>query len=519
MSRRAAREAQDAVSRRRPTTSRGRAASAPSNGALPAEGGDLPRKGIGGFFAQHPTGWLVGALAIVFVLLGTGAVFAGVSVGSAAAVAPSATPTPEPPRSVPDGDLTASRLRTCSVALPAADGRLMDFSGSVMRADTGEVLFDRGGTTASSTASVMKVLTAAAALSVLGPDYQIKTSVFAGSTPGSIVLVGRGDATLSALPAGSESVYKGAPKLDDLAAQVLAAYQGPAPITSIVLDASYWSSADKWDPSWKRSEQTTGYHSEVTALQVDGDRADPTRQTSPRSTDPIGRAGQEFLDALRAADTAHIIDPNVTFSTGTALGGTALLGEVQSQPLKTLINYMLQVSDNTLAEMLARITSKQSSLNGSAASLQQAIPSALIDYVMPDGGPGINGAGLTIRDGSGLSDLNAVPPQVIARLMTAINAGSQNLDVISSSLPIAGKTGTLASRYTGANAVARGHVQAKTGWIDTEYSEAGIIQSADGTVLTFAFYAIGGGIKDNAREALDTVATAVYTCGDNLSNN
>ncbi|MEO8528488.1 MAG: D-alanyl-D-alanine carboxypeptidase, partial [Pseudolysinimonas sp.] len=286
MSRRAAREAQEAASRRRPSASRGKSVPPPSNG-------EPPPKGIGGFFAKHPTGWIVGALAIVFVLLGSGAVFAGITVGSAVAVVPTATPTPDPPRAVPDADLAASRLRTCSVAPQAADDRLLNFSGSVMRADTGEVLFDRNGTTAASTASVMKVLTAAAALSVLGPDYQIKTSVFAGSTPGSIVLVGRGDATLSALPAGSESVYKGAPKLDDLAAQVLANYTGTVPITNIILDASYWSSSDKWDSSWKRSEQTTGYHSEVTALQVDGDRADPTRQTSPRGTDPIGRAGQE----------------------------------------------------------------------------------------------------------------------------------------------------------------------------------------------------------------------------------
>jgi D-alanyl-D-alanine carboxypeptidase/D-alanyl-D-alanine-endopeptidase (penicillin-binding protein 4) len=45
------------------------------------------------------------------------------------------------------------------------------------------------------------------------------------------------------------------------------------------------------------------------------------------------------------------------------------------------------------------------------------------------------------------------------------------------------------------------------------------VQAADGTVLTFAFYAIGDGIQSNAREALDTLTTGVFNCGDNLSNN
>lgn len=504
ISRRAAREAAGPASRRgsRPKPSK-------REPATDADG-EKPR-GIGALFAKHPTGWLIGAIAVVFVLLGTGTVFAGVSVGSAAAVLPSATPTPEPPRDVPEGDLVASRLRTCSIAGLAADPRLMALSGYVVRVDTGEVLFDRAGNTPARTASVLKLLTAAAALATVGPDFQIRTSVYPGSQAGSIVLVGRGDATLSRLPAGQESVYKGAPKLADLAAQVLANYSGP-PITNIVLDASYWSSADKWDPAWKRSEQTQGYHSEVTALQVDGDRSNPATQDSPRSTDPIGRAGQYFLDALRAADTNDEVADSVTLTTGSAVNTATELGGVSSQPLSVIIPHMLLVSDNTMAEMLARITSKQSALNGSAASLQQAIPSALSTF-------GIPATGITIKDGSGLSEFNAVPPSTVTALMIQVNAGAPNLDVVRNGLPVAGQSGTLSGRFTGANAVARGHVFAKTGWIDTSYSLGGLVQAADGTVFAFAFYAIGDGIQSTARAALDTLTTGVFTCGDNLSNN
>lgn len=505
-SRRAAREAANA-GRRKPVSSKKSTPPPVADAAVD----EAPRGGIFAVFAKHPRAWMAGAGAVVFLLLGTGAVFAGVSVGSQAAPVPTATPTPDPPRPVPDGELAASRLRTCSVAGLAADPILMTLQGQVQRADTGEVLFDRAGDTPARTASTLKILTAAAAVAVLGPDYRIRTTVYQGSAPGSIVLVGRGDATLHDPSAGG-TVYPGTASIADLAAQTLANYDGP-PITSVVLDANYWSPADKWDASWKRSEQTRGYHSEVTALQVDGDRANPAAQDSPRSTDPIARAGQAFLNALRAADTEDELDEAVTISSGSAITTQPVLGEVASAPVRDLVRYMLLVSDNTLAEMLARITSKESSLNGSAASLQQAIPSALTEY-------GITSTpGLVIRDGSGLSDLNAVPPSTLNALLRAMLAGGANLDVVQAGLPVAGQSGTLSGRFTGPNAEARGAVAAKTGWIDTSYSLSGYLTAQDGTLLVFTFYAIGDGIQSAARGSLDTLTTGVWRCGDNLSNN
>ena len=480
--------------------------------APPAKAG-----GIGALLRKHPVAWLVSAGAVVFVLLGTGAVFSGVAWASRSDAGPAAGPSESaaPARPVSDQPATATRLRTCSVAGQAGDGRLMSLEAYVVRADTGELLFDRNGATPARTASVLKVFTAAAAVTRLGADFQITTSVVEGSSPGTIVLIGRGDATLSALPAGQESYYPGAPKLQTLAetavSQYAQRYPG-TPIEHVVLDASYWSAADKWDDSWSRSEQTSGYQSEVTALQIDGDRADPRAATSARSTDPIGRAGAAFLDALRAADPdGEVVDPAVDTSIGTAVGSTTL-AEVKSQPLRVLIKQMLLDSDNTLAEMLARIVSKQSGGNGSAASLQQVIPSALTDFEVP-------ATGLTIRDGSGLSALNAVPASTMTDFMRQVRDGAKGLDVVRDGLPVAGQSGTLASRFTGDNAVARGQVWAKTGWITTAYTLSGYLTAADGTPLAFTFYAIGEGISSDARAALDTLATAVFTCGDNLSNN
>ncbi len=457
-----------------------------------------------GLFAKHPRAWLAGALGLAFVLLGSGAVAAGIAVGSGAAPNEGPSSAVSTARPVPTEMPVASRLRTCSIAAAATDPRLLAFSGAVVNASTGELLFDRGAKTPVPQGSVLKVLTAAAALNILGPDYQIATRVYEGSTPGTVVLVGTGDPTLSQLPAGSESVYAGAPKLDDLAAQVLEKYDDP--ITTIILDTSYWAGGDEWDSTWKRSEQTQGYLSEVAPLQIDGDRSDPQSQKSPRSTEPIARAGNLFAESL-GLDADAII-----FSSGTAVTTKPLLGEVRSQPIKVLVNQMLVASDATLAETMARVVSKQMGLGGSAASLPQAITSALGLY-------GVDTTGVTIRDGSGFSTANSVPPGFMAAFMIAVMQGGLNLNLIYDSLAVSGKSGVLSNRFTGDSAVPKGAVIAKTGYLDTEYSMAGIINAADGTKLAFAFYAVGAGIKDTAKPALDALAAGSYTCGDNLSNN
>ena len=469
-----------------------------------------PRKGarsggIGGLIRKHPTAWLASALAIAFLLLGTAALFAGVAAGSGNAVVLEASQSAAPPRPQPSAFPLASRLRTCSVTGVAANPALATLSGSVLNANTGEVLLDRAGTTPQRTASVLKLLTAAAAVLVLGPDAQLSTRVIDGSSPGTIVLVGGGDPTLATT---SNSYYQGAPLIADLAEAATERYEQlhpGVPITSIVLDATMWSTGDAWDPNWPASERTQGYQAYVTALMVDGDRADPTEAVSPRSTDPVARAGQAFATA---ADLE-----GVTFSTGSAVGST-VLAEVKSQPVRVLLDQMLKDSDNTLAENLARVVSKTAGLSGAAASLQQAITGALNRTELP----AITGS--VIKDGSGLSDANAVSPQYVAELMVALRANTLGLKVVYDNLPVGGQSGDLADRFTGANAVAAGRVIAKPGWIDSERSLAGIVDAADGTPLAFAFYAINtGGIPYEARAALDDLTTAVFNCGDNLSNN
>jgi D-alanyl-D-alanine carboxypeptidase/D-alanyl-D-alanine-endopeptidase (penicillin-binding protein 4) len=468
--------------------------------------GGQSKGGLQGLIAKHPTIWLASAIGVVFLLLGTAAVFAGVSAGSGSAAVPLASESAVPPRPQPSAFPSSSRLRTCSVAGVAANPSLAAFSGYVINANTGETLFDRNGTVPQRSGSIVKVLTAAAAVIVLGPNGQLSTRVIDGSTPGSIVLVGGGDPTLATT---TNSYYEGAPQISDLAEAAMDRYESlhpGVPITSIVLDSTMWAPSDNWDPSWPTSERTEGYQSLVTALMVDGDRANPTQAVSPRGTQPVQDAGIAFAEA------ADLDLGDITFSTGSAIGST-VLAEVKSQPVSSLIGQMLQDSDNTLAEMLARVVSKAQGLDGSSGSLAQAIPGALANLSIP------TNSTLGIRDGSGLSDLNAVSPQYVSQLMVQLRANAAGLGIVYGQMPVGGVSGDLADRFTGANAPASGHVIAKPGWLSSEYSLGGTVDAADGTPLAFAFYAIRDGITRDAREALDTMTMAIFSCGDNLSTN
>lgn len=396
-------------------------------------------------------------------------------------------------------------VRTCSVAAAARDPRLANFQGRVLNARTGEVLFDRKGTKASRAASVMKVLTSAAALKVLGPDHRLTTRVVQGSRRGEIVLVGGGDVTLSRTPAGTTTAYAGAPHLSTLAKQVKTAWKAANPgkrITRIVLDSSYFG-GPSWQPTWNTKERPLGSTPKITALMVDGDRANPALSTSPRGTDPIGRAGSAF---------ASYFGSGVTVVRGTAPQGARTLGTVKSQPVRTLVQQELIVSDNTIAEALARVTAIEAGTGNTFRSIDAAVVPALRSY-------GIEPKGVRVVDGSGLSDDNRIPPSYLTKLFVKVLHKSDGLGPVLTGLPIAGRTGSLAysDRFAGAASKADGKVRAKTGWIDTGYTLAGIIRAKDGTPLTFAFYALGN-VRSSAKQALDTLTADVWSCGNRLSD-
>jgi D-alanyl-D-alanine carboxypeptidase/D-alanyl-D-alanine-endopeptidase (penicillin-binding protein 4) len=500
-------------------TRSGRRAAATS--AREAAGGAVTAAAAGVLSAirTHPKAWMAAGAAVAFVILGTSTVALGATLGAAPAGVPAAssptrsasstpaptpTPTVDPARPVPAAQPAASRIRTCSVASLAQDGRLGNLEAQVVNAKTGQVLFDRNGGKPGPTASVLKTLTSAAALATLGPDYRVQTTVVAGSTPGQVVIVGGGDVTLSRLPGGQGAFYTGAPSIQDLANQTKQALGGQ-PVTSIVVDASLFG-GPLWQPSWDEHEERVveGSTPYMSALMVDGDRNDPGAVESPRSTDPVGRAVQYFQQYLGT---------NVPVTSGSAPAGARQLAAVQSQPVTTLIEQAMKYSDNTIMEELARLVAIKAGAGNTFDAENAGVLAGLKGY-------GIDTSGIHIADGSGLSADNAVPPSYLTQLFIKVLNRQNGLGVVYDGLPVSGQSGTLGpgySRFTGDNAVARGAVHAKTGWIDNGYTLSGIVDAADGTPLTFAVFALGP-VSDNAKQAIDTLVTGFYKCGDNLMN-
>lgn len=460
----------------------------------------------------HPRAVLGGAFGTVFALAAVCALLLGVAVGGAETAPPQSAgeeqPAPAAIERAQPGNIPPARvLRTCSIASFADDARLGSFRASISDALSGEVLFSRNGSKPAAQASVTKLFTAAAALGTLGPERTLSTRVFEGTQPGSIVLVGGGDPTLTRVTSG-ESFYPGAPKLSDLAAQTVAAYSAAHPgeqIATVVLDASMWDPADNWLPSWNDNNRSLGYQSRVTALQVDGDRDDPLERVSPRSDNPVQRAGDAFAQAIADASGAAAPATEVGI-----VSSTQLLAEVESQPVSRLVGQMLTASDGALAEALARVTSVELEAKGTSASIASVVPGAL-DAL------GLDVTTVNVVDGSGLSADNTIAPAAVARLLAKAREGNNDLKYIYNALAVAGESGGLKDRFTGGSEIARSKVFAKVGQIEGVRSLAGIIEAADGSLLAFSFVAAGDGVNDSAFEALDAVAAGAFTCGQRLA--
>ena len=416
-------------------------------------------------------------------------------------------------RPAPSTPLGALQFPTCSIQDLVEDTSLGEFQGVVINPSSGVTAFNREGALGVAPASVLKVVTAAAALSALGPDATFSTRVHSTETPGTIALVGGGDATLSALDSEGEGVYVGAPRLSDLATQTIAALGAglaegqKVAISELIVDATLWDPEDSWDSSWSATARSRGFVSRVTALQVDGDREDPRIALSPRSGNPTKKAAESFVKALKAAGNTSRF---VTITYGASDPDGAVLASVESRPVVELVTYMLKESDNTLAEMLARQVSLKAGFEGSSTSLGEALVSALAPYAVAE-------TGVSIRDGSGLSDLNRVSAEYVGGILVEAFRSEGSLGLITKALSIAGVDGSLGSRFAGDNAVAHERVQAKTGSIAGTRSLAGFVQSADGTDLVFAFFAHGD-VGDDARTAIETAVSGIYSCGSNLAD-
>jgi D-alanyl-D-alanine carboxypeptidase/D-alanyl-D-alanine-endopeptidase (penicillin-binding protein 4) len=402
----------------------------------------------------------------------------------------------------------------CTANKAMSQKTLGKFHAYVINVDTGEVLVDVLGKELTPSASVIKTLTAVAALQKLPLEYSAVTQVLATpSEPSTLVLKGGGDFTLSRLAAGESSVYSKPPKIKNLAKQALETFPVDVPITKIILDDSFFS-GEAWNPDWPAKYRTLGYVSNITSIQADGDRIQPNRLISSysfrRGKDPVNTAGE----ALRASLGDRAV--NAELVVGKTPKDAYVISEVQSQDMRqSWLGHMLTHSDNTAAEFIARHAAKAAGLEGSIAGANKVIKQSLKEL-------GLKPKALVIRDASGLSNENRVHSKLLAELMVKVAKAENGLGVLTEWMPIAGETGTLRYRFQGKSAIARGNVIAKTGYIPGLYGLSGIVNASDGSRLAFAVFARadsenGISVTYTAQGAIDRVVTRFYSCGASLT--
>jgi len=454
---------------------------------------------------------LIIAVAVVLVIsLGTTAVLAGPGLLRWFGLASSdADSVPRPPRLVLGPlatDAPAPTKAGVAAALNklAASSALGTLTGVVLNPADDQVLWSRNPDKAMQPGSAAKLLTSTAALLTLDPTMRIKTRVVAGPTPDSVVLVGGGDPTLSVLPKdpgnGTDSVYPGAAKLDNLAEEVRNAH--PGVIHSVTVDISRFT-GDGMAKGWETSDIAGGNVTPIEPLILDGGRTKPDELDPPRTADPALDAGRALAQRLGA-------DP-ATVAVATAPAGAAVLGEVASPPINDLVENALRISDNVLAESLARQVAlargADPSFTGAAASVRDTLAAAGFDI-----------AGVTTVDGSGLSTDDLVPARLLGEIMAVAGGPASDkralrLRPLLSGLPVAGGDGTLDDRFGAADATAgRGFVRAKTGTLTGVSTLAGLVTDSDGRLLTFALMA-NGTSPAQSRPQLDALAAALRECG------
>ena len=373
-------------------------------------------------------------------------------------------------------------------------------SADVVDVRTGQPLASVGATAMVAPASTAKLLTAAAALHVLGPNATLSTTVVTGAVPGQVVLVGGGDPTLAGAAADPAGTYPVAASLATLAKSAAKSLKGKT--VTVGYDATLYAAPVLAD-GWKQSYVAAGNVAPVSALEVDEGRA-PGRTS--RATDPALAAAQQFA-ALLTADGVKVTG---TPTPGVGAAAAKPLAKVTSAPISALVERMLRISDNDLAESLARLVGlkehQPATFTGAAAGVSQAMD-----------GLGIDPSMLHMVDGSGLSTSDTLQAGALVKLLVAAaSTAHPDLRALLAGLPVAGFLGTLSTRYvTTQTAVGVGTVRAKTGTLTHVSSLAGVVVDTDGRQLAFAIIA-GHVPSDSPLDAeadLDKIAAALAGCG------
>ncbi|WP_449418637.1 D-alanyl-D-alanine carboxypeptidase/D-alanyl-D-alanine endopeptidase [Phormidium nigroviride] len=390
-------------------------------------------------------------------------------------------------------------------------------------------------------ASNVKLLTTAAALQKLGPQFRIRTSVYSDQN-GSLYIVGRGD------PSITET------QLKDLAKQLK--QRGVNQVSELIADDSYFP-GDSVNRNWEWEDVQAGYGAPINSLIFNENAiklvlspqsigqplrvtfADVTQANQWRienNSVTVGKDESEFVEVGRdfwqpiirvrgnlrfgsESEFAYVsvVNPannflqrfrqvlnaeGITVKQALVASNsppqTQELAAVESPLLADLVMETNQESVNIYAEVLVRLLGKIAPVprkNRVGFGLQE-LAAALTQL-------GVNPDGYVLADGSGLSRQNLVSPEALVQTLRLM-ANSPVRSIYRDSLPVAGTSGTLKNRFN--NTSAQGIVRAKTGTLTGVSALSGYVEVANFEPLAFSIIVNQSDLSaEDLREAIDEI--------------
>ena len=348
---------------------------------------------------------------------------------------------------------------------------------------TGDTIYSKNAGKLFMPASNMKIITSAAALTLLGPDYTYKTTFLADGPvrdsllDGNLLVIGRGDPTISDNMRGVATTI-----MDALADSVRA--HGIRQVTGSLARVGNAFPDSIHGYGWEWDDLGEYYAAGVDELIFNEGMA-PTSLRPPPDTvrdslysGPAKDPGTGYLNAFNDA----LVRKHITVEAGVAdsIMPTPLkmdtLFVFTSLPMRNIIPALMKPSQNQIAEILLKTIGLERGGMGTADSARKIVGQQLLAWgVQPDG--------FAIRDGSGLSRHDLVSPETLVKVLDRIQQDTA-FAVFYNAMPIAGVDGTLKDRMKGTPA--EGNVHAKTGSIAESRALSGYVTSADGERLIFS---------------------------------
>ncbi len=419
------------------------------------------------------------------------------------------------------------------------------FGACFLDARTGEELASLHGDVPDNPASNEKLVTAAAALRLLGPDQRFETALYGRPVNGRIerlVLRGEGDPSLSSADLtafAGDLRTRGVKEVGDILVDQSAFEerfvppgfeQQPdewaafrAPVSAVAVDRN--SVLITIAPTTKGLSARVGFEPSG-FVNVEGDIETVAKGTRALPRVGLSAKGQHLAARLsgsiaEGADSyryrQRVDDPRLLAgyvlreglaSVGIAVGGTIRLGGAdesreivshESATLAELLPELGKASDNFYAEMVLRALGRRSrgrpatSAAGAAAAIQ----------FLKDIGAWEDGQRVT--NGSGLFDSNRVTPRCLSRVLVAMTNDATLGPHFRAQLSVGGVDGTLKSRFRSPGT--RGAVLGKTGTLRDVVALSGYVLGADNRP-SVAFSCLMSGIAGRtgaARQAMDRI--------------